>query len=124
MEALEKRVEKCETKIDDLALIVKENSVNARHFLRVVEKFEQFSGQCTETLLKIQGNMEKLTSSYDFLQKEVCDIKNKVDENEDLNTVDLRKIKKINTISVITKISMILTPLGFIGLLLYLIFGV
>ena len=111
-----KRIERCENKIDDLSREVAENTVNMEFMKDIVNKFEKTQDETVKTLIKIQGAM-------DTFKGELGDIKQKVDKNEELNTVDLREIQKNGAKSTLERIMTIITPLTLIGFLLYLLLG-
>lgn len=113
---LAKRVEKCENKIDLLSREVSENTVNMEFMKDIVNKFEKTQDETVKTLIKIQGAM-------DIFKCELGEIKQKVDKNEELNTIDLRELQKKGAKSTLERIMTILTPLSLIGFLLYLLLG-
>jgi len=123
VEALEKRVGKCEDQIDKLSEKVTENNTNMTHFLKVVDKFEKFTDQCTKTLIGIENRINNLNEKHTSLEKKLCEVEDKVDNNEKLNTIDLREIQKKNAKAVFEKIFIILSPIALIAFILYMIFG-
>jgi Mg2+ and Co2+ transporter CorA len=120
---LEKRVSKNEEKIGNLSKEVTENTVNMGYIQRIIDKFEKFTDECTQTLVNMRLEMKTFVNNQETLKQEVCEIKEKVEENEELNKFDLRKNQQNIYGSILGKIGVILTPLALIGLILYLLLG-
>ena len=127
MEVLTRRIEKCEEGIKDLSKEVTENTTNMGHIQKIVDDFSKFINENIKTLTHIQDEIKNLNKSQECFQesfeKKLGDIKEKVDQNEEFNKVDIRPIQKKNYENILGKISLIITPLALIGLILYMIFG-
>ena len=123
MEQLIQRMDKCEDKIELLAREVTENTVNMKHVCRVVDEFSIFINENIKTLTQIQNQLENMNRNQEHFEQKLCQIEDKVDQNEESFKIDLRPIQKKNFENVLTKIFMILSPIGMIALILYLIFG-
>lgn len=123
MEQLIQRIDKCENKIELLAREVTENTVNMRHVCRAVDEFSIFINENIKTLTQIQNQLENMNRNQEHFEQKLCQIEDKVDQNEESFKIDLRPIQKKNFENVLTKIFMILSPIGMIALILYLIFG-
>jgi len=121
---LEKRVERCEDDIKELSREVTENTTNMEHTQKIVDDFSKFINENIKTLTNIQDEIKSLNKSQECFQvsfeKKLGDIKEKVDQNEEFNKVDIRPIQKKNYENTIIKISMITTPLLILGFFLYL----
>lgn len=94
MEELVKRVGRCEDDIKVLAKDVQRNCTSIEFFQRTVEKFEIFTEQCTKTLIGINNNVTKLNDKYDSLEREVGEIKIKVESNDEAHKLDTRSLFK------------------------------
>jgi predicted RNase H-like nuclease (RuvC/YqgF family) len=122
IEALEKTVDRHEEEIKGLSFKVTENSTSMKFFQRTVEKFEMFTDECTKTLVGIQNSIQNLNDKHASLEKKLCEVKDKVDKNENLNTIDLRELNKTNKKGIMEKITYISTPIILLAFLIYLIF--
>jgi chromosome segregation ATPase len=118
---LDRRIETCEKDIKGLSLAVVETKTNMVNVQKVVDDFSEYIKKSIETLVQINFRLENLDDNQKRLEKQLSEIKCKVDNNEELSKIDLRKIQRDNFEKTITKVLLILTPLGLIGLGLILL---
>lgn len=115
---LEKRIGKCEDKIDNLATEMAENKVNVSHIQEIVKDFKVFMNECVLAMRDTRNEIANLNKAQEATDKKLCDLKEQIEDNEELYKVDTRPIFK----SIITKIltGIIIAGLG-IGLLISLL---
>lgn len=123
MEELTRRVGQCESDIKTLSKEVTENTTNMGYIQKVVDDFSEFIKENIKTLTNIQNELMNLNKNQENFEKKLCEVKAKVDENENLNKIDLRVTQKKNYENILTKIGLILTPIAMLGFILYLLFG-
>jgi len=118
MEVLERRMEKCEDRIDKLSIGVAENATNMGHIQKIVDDFSKYIERSIATLTKIDLRIESLDTNQKRFEKKLGEIECKVDQNEEAHKIDTRPIFK----SVVTKIiiAVVIFSLG-LGLLYQLL---
>jgi hypothetical protein len=119
-EMLEKRVEKHDNQIQELSLDVRENKINMSHIQEMFKDFKEFMLDTREfmrenilALKDVQYGVKTLNDSHEILKQEVCEIKEKVDGNEDLHKVDVRPITKEVISKILYKIAIFACVGGF-----------
>ena len=93
----EKRVAKVEVKCDDMATITTSISVMALSLEHIVEhnhRQDDMMRNQIKTLERMNENLTNLNQGQSNLEKKVEKLEVRVDNNETLNTVDLRGINK------------------------------
>jgi len=123
MEQLAKRIDRCEDDIKILSKDVAENKTDTKYIRKVVEDFSKFIQENIKTLTNIQNELQNLNKNQDCSKQELEHITEKINKNEEAFKIDLRPIQKRNFENILTKVFMILSPIGMLALILYLIFG-
>ena len=115
---MEKRIERCEDDIKGLSKEIVATKVNTTNIQKIVDDFSDYIKRSIETLTKIDARLSNLDSAQQRFEKKLCEIEDKVDENEESHKVDYRPITKNIISKVITGV--IMAGLG-IGLLISLL---
>lgn len=115
---MEKRIERCEDDIKKLSEGIVETKVNTGNIQKIVDDFSDYIKRSIETLTKIDARLSNLDSAQQRFEKKLCEIEDKVDENEESHKVDTRPIMK----NIVKKIiaGVVMAGLG-IGLLISLL---
>lgn len=92
-----KRLDKIENKMDDLSTISAAISVMSLSLEHIVEhnaRQDEMMKNQNKTLEFINSNLNRLNQGQENLEAKVGKLEDRVDRNENLNTIDLRTINK------------------------------
>lgn len=91
------RLERLEKQFEDLSTIstaVSVMSVSLEHIVEHNHKQDILVREQSQTLGKINENLNKLNQGQLILDERVINLEKRVDENESLNRIDLRKLRQ------------------------------
>lgn len=94
----EKRLDKVESKIDDMSTIstaISVMSLSLEHIVEHNHRQDDLMRSQSKTLGNINENLNRLNEGQTNLEKKVENLETRVDHNDELHTIDLRNINKI-----------------------------
>ena len=103
---------KVENRLDDLSNMstaISVMSVSLEHIVEHNHKQDIMMQNQNDTLRKINDNLSKLNQGQVILDEKVENLERRVNDNEDLNKIDLRAIRKESQTGILTKYAL---PLG------------
>ena len=102
----DERFKTLEKRMDDLSTIstaVSVMSVSLKHIVEHNHKQDLLMKDQGDILSKINDNLSKLNQGQLLLDKKVESLEKRVDENENLNRIDLRKLRQDASMSALRK---------------------
>ena len=93
-ERLETRQEKQDEKIEGLSTEVTENKVTMSFIREIMEELKNSVGSIEKNTKETSTTMQGIHFKVNALQEEVCDIKSKVEENDNAHKIDTRSLFK------------------------------
>lgn len=106
------RLEKLEDRFEDLSNMstaISVMSVSLEHIVEHNHKQDQMMRSQNETLSRINDNLSKLNQGQVILDEKVENLERRVNDNEDLNKIDLRAIRKESQTGILKKYAL---PVG------------
>jgi predicted RNase H-like nuclease (RuvC/YqgF family) len=116
-----KTMEKHDDKIEELNKAVIENNIIIKEFKDAMLEIKEFISENTKTQIKMQNHLANLDKSFKSMEKKVDSLSGTIENNEDLHKIDMRSIQKEQQIKWYDITLKIATPLGFLGLIIYLL---